>query len=377
MRVVAVNREPDKWRLDQALAASRPWRLAAYPAGKWAAWLTSGLRQRLAGKLVGARVHAAREHACSRYFPELARLATAERAELYIAHTLPALPAAAAAAHKWKARLGFDAEDFHRGELDGKNTFTVDLTKAVEQRYIPSCDYVTAASDGIGGEYAAVLGIKDPITILNVFPRSEQSGHTPRPELEEERKGDGLSLYWYSQVIGPGRGLEDALRATALLDPHVRLHLRGGWARGYREAFENKVNRLGIADRVHVLAPVPPEQLIERAAQHDVGLALETGETRNRQLAVTNKLFAYMLAGLAIAATDVPGQAAILRDATGAGFTYSFGRADVLAARLQEWINYPSELAHAKNQSRLWGERRYCWELESPKLLELVRQTLS
>ena len=48
---------------------------------------------------------------------DLQRLAEEAPADLYIAHNLGALPAAAGAAHTHAARLGFDAEDFHRGEL--------------------------------------------------------------------------------------------------------------------------------------------------------------------------------------------------------------------------------------------------------------------
>jgi len=109
-----------------------------------------------------------------------------------------------------------------------------------------------------------------------------------------------LSLYWYSHVIGHDRGLQDALDAIALLGSGVRLHVRGTLAAGRANPVAVNARALGIENEVHFLPPVPPDELVERAAQHDVGLAVETGETENRRIAVTNKILSYFLAGLAV-----------------------------------------------------------------------------
>ena len=50
------------------------------------------------------------------FAPELKRKALLFHAGIYIAHYVPALPAAAAASKKWNTLYAFDAEDFHRGE---------------------------------------------------------------------------------------------------------------------------------------------------------------------------------------------------------------------------------------------------------------------
>ena len=46
-----------------------------------------------------------------------------------------------------------------------------------------------------------------------------------------------------------------------------------------------------------------PDEVVRRAAEHNVGLALEEGATLNRDLCVTNKLSIYSLAGLPLATT--------------------------------------------------------------------------
>jgi glycosyltransferase involved in cell wall biosynthesis len=378
VRVVAMNVEKWRARVDDDLMRSRSWSLHRI----------NGRRDELGG-VFRSGIAALRQKyhillgpsadAYSRYNRQLFNAVVRTPADLYIAHNLPALAATAQAARYHKAKLGFDAEDFHRGEYPEveKTAPLRALTAWVEEKYIPQCDYVTAASGGIADAYAEVLKIPRPIPILNVFSRDEREGTTPAPELASERKGDGISLYWYSQVIGPDRGLGDALAAAGLLKPRVRLHVRGAWSSvDYRQAFERETRELGIEDRVHTLSPVSPVELIERAAQHDVGLALEPGDRLNNRLATSNKLFGYMVAGLAIAATDVEGQSQVLRPEQEAAFLYPPGDAQTLAAKLTTWLDNPQALARARQRSRSLAETRYCWEIESGKFLGLIAGVL-
>lgn len=382
VRVVAMNVHPAQGRWDESLMRTRRWRLQRLNARRDGpgrlTWLAASVRQKFFQKAHFLRHSGAlNELALSRFLPELSRMAVSEPADLYIAHNLPALPAAFRAARRQKARLGFDAEDFHRGEFHvgaQVNRLAVEVTKSIEENYIPRCDYVTAASGGIAAAYAEAVHIPLPTTILNVFPLSHRNAGTPKEELANEKCAPGLSLYWYSQVIGSDRGLDDILQALALLPEGISLHLRGSWSRAYEPAFRAQAKRLGIEHRVFILPPAPPGQLVERAAQHDVGLALEPGDRPNNRLAASNKLFTYFLAGLAVAATDVAGQRGIMEAAPGTGFRFHAGDVERLAGELRSWVDNPGQLQVAKKQSRLVGESRFCWDLEKAKLAEIVRQ---
>jgi glycosyltransferase involved in cell wall biosynthesis len=162
----------------------------------------------------------------------------------------------------------------------------------------------------------------------------------------------------------------------ALLGDGVHLCLRGTWADGYERIFRERTQTLGVEKQIHILPPALPEQLVERAAQHDVGLALEPAITQNRRIAVSNKILNYFLAGLAIAATDVPGQRGIMERAPGAGFLFAPGDAETLAARLRDWSINPVKLQSAKAASIRAGKNRFCWDIEKQKLLEAVAQAL-
>lgn len=383
VRVVGVTHDDQRKVLDDELVKARVWRFESFDVRKSGLyrlrWFYYALRQRFYA--VVFRISSGRfglETAYSRYWTGLAQLAGEEQADLYIAHNLPALPAAAKAARMHGAKLGFDAEDFHRGEFrdTADNSWIIKLTSAVEEKYIPRCEHVTAASDGIGGVYAEVLGIDKPQTILNVFPLALRSAIVPKAELAKERQGKGLSLYWYSQVIGPDRGLEDVLEAMAIVGRGVCFHIRGEWASYYEQAFMAKARMLGIADRVHHLPPAPPEELIERAAMHDVGLALEPGDRRNNDIAVSNKLFAYLLAGLAVIASDTKGQRGILSKVSGVGHLISSNKSREISEILNGFLADKSNLNRTKIASRRISEEIFCWDMERLKLVESINDLL-
>jgi len=87
---------------------------------------------------------------------------------------------------------------------------------------------------------------------------------------------------------------------------------------------------------------------------------------------VTNKLFTYMLAGLAVAATDTRGQREIMREAPEAGFLYPAGQPRVLAESVKLLLANPVQLAHAKEAAWAAADRRFNWEVESQALVSYL-----
>ncbi len=375
VRVVAIAAAPVHDRADAAVMASRQWMLVrvAVRHGTVRGALRRGWhggRQwmaRLAWRL-GLRPDAIADRAVSRYLEPLTAAARAAPADVVIGHTLGALPAAARAAATLGAALAFDSEDLHSEELPPtpEHARTRALVAAVEARYLPRCRYVTASADGIADALAARYDMPRPAVILNTFSLADRPCAGPP---RRQRRVAAPSLYWYSQLIGAGRGLEDALAALALVDRRVMLHLRGRMDPGYREPLGARIDALGVRDRVHFHDLVSPPELVRAAAEHDIGLALEQPSAMNRELCVTNKLCTYLLAGLAIVATDTRGQRGILADAPGAGVLYRPGDAAALARALSSLIESPAALHRAKAAARAAAERRYAWEYDAPRLV--------
>jgi glycosyltransferase involved in cell wall biosynthesis len=83
-----------------------------------------------------------------------------------------------------------------------------------------------------------------------------------------------------------------------------------------------------------------------------------------------------MLAGLAITATAVPGQATVLKENAAAAAIYPPGDYEKLAVILEGWRVDRASLTRAKAAAAQWAEERWNWENESEKLVGLVSRTI-
>ncbi|MCS3628952.1 glycosyltransferase involved in cell wall biosynthesis [Salinibacter ruber] len=389
--VVAGDYHPWGHEADEQFA-DREWRLEHVEYGPMASPLRRAMlsgRKRIAGALdsvIPVESEFLNLRAIHWAIPELMQRTRSIHADLYIAHYLPALLAAVAAAQEREAKVGFDAEDFHRGEFPEREQESqkARLTRWMEEKFIPRCDYLTAAAPGVGKEYAEILDIFPPTTVLNVFPLSQRSGHTPTEELAEESPDRGLSLYWYSQTIGPDRGLETVVQAMGLAQrkgkdlPPLTLSLRGSWASGYEEELRTVARSAGLDDnQIRHLDRAAPDQLVERASQHDVGLALEQPDAlRARDLCITNKILAYLLAGLPVLATDTDGQRYVHDEAPEAVALCPAEDEEVMADRILRWAQSPSRRLEAADAAERAGRERFNWALEKEKFLSQVRSVL-
>lgn len=313
--------------------------------------------------------------ALARISPELRAAAYEIDADLYIAHYVAALAAAGEAARRRGALLAFDAEDFESGYYAfSSGPRAVDrLTEQIEREYLRECCYVTAASEGIGAAYASKYGIAKPKTVLNVFPLRERPA-----EFRETNPQGPLKLYWFSQTIGGDRGLEDVIGAMALLrDCNIELHLRGRCVARYREQLLSLARAKALrSSQIQLLPPTPADEIIGLSAQYDIGLALEHPASPNRDLCLTNKIFSYLLAGNAIAATATTGQTPIVEKLGPAGFLYSPGDSEGLARGLRVWHDDRSELQRARREAWSLGSHYFNWDVEKAKLVEVVDSVL-
>jgi glycosyltransferase involved in cell wall biosynthesis len=361
---------------DKVLLASRQWScrsVGGHPARERNAYRWSRLRHGLARRIIaeGYARELLGEIAASRVLPDLTRAAKAIRADLYIAHNLAALPPAVAAAEKWGAKVGFDAEDHHSGmETDPA---VLAYIKAIEDRYIPRCDYVTAASPDIADAYGIQCGIDRPAFIENAFPLSLRPDHFRVHDPEKP-----LTLYWISQTIAPTEGLEDVVQAMALLpECNIELHLRGKWWDNYEQELMNFAHSVGLKqNKILSYPPQPSGEMVRLASQYDIGLALEQYVNPNSGICLSNKLYNYLLAGNAILATATKAQKAFVETIGKAGFCYEPGDVKTLAAQLKRWHDDRDLLEKARRQAWEWGRKRYNWDIEKHKFLAIVENVL-
>ncbi len=369
VRVVTPSFTPELDTKDQRHLCRRKWRhqkidyLPSGFRGKTRSVFIRG-RRRLAfechQRFGGERLA---EYAYATALPEQILEASNERADWFIAHAQAALPIAAAAAQRWSGRLGFDCEDL----LTENGTDPVDVVRLIEAKYLPACEYISAASAGIANRLERDYGVLRPVVLYNVFPL-HLANRLPPPGRRPINRA--LRLFWFSQTIGPGRGLEEAIEAAGILGNGVELHLRGKAASGFDLRLQALAQRHRVDLRLH--PQIDHDELINSMDQFDVGLALERPERTNAALTVSNKIGSYLLAGLAIAATETPGQRELLEQCKGTGFFYPAGQPKLLAKGLARWIKDHRLLKAAQQASWDSARSRFCWDLEKSKWLARV-----
>ena len=362
---------------DRSILASRwsRWRWATVDYRKHGAWpryLWSGLRRRAAQQIIRVRGldrlgpgTAAR--ARERVFSELVSLALSTRPALIYGGG-SSLAATAGAAERAGVPYAIDLEDFHSAQDPAGRYFG--LTEKIEQDVLPLASLLTAGSRAIAEAYASTYEV-DVIPIHNVFPLPEAA--------PVAREWDGnLRLYWFGQTIGPGRGLEETIRALGMAGVTSELSIRGIVSDEYRDSLRQLASEVAPAMTLTPLAPAPPDDMIDLCRPHDVGIAIEAPQRRSQELAMTNKSLTYILAGLAVAISDTVGQHELCVDLGDGGLVCPVGDIDTLARGFKQWSDDPSSLARAKEASWNAARTRWHWEHreERGKLIEAIAEIL-
>lgn len=369
VRVVAPSRSAALAEKDRRLMSHRSWRLDSVDVevdkklGQ--AVIARGLR-RVAAE-ASRYVHHLWIHEQA-YVPALGamiRAACRERADWYIAHAQGALPIAARAARRWNAQLGFDCEDL----LSLCDTDPRETVLALERAYLQQSAYVSVTSHRMAEYLHGQYRLQPSILLYNVFPLAHADGLLPPSERPERALGAPLRLHWFGQTIGAGRGLEEVIDAIGLLNGPAELHLRGGVRAEFKERLVSRAAAIGRGTALHFHPPVDHDEVIRGMGEFDVGVALERPENQNYSLTVTNKFFSYMLAGLAIAATDTPGQREVYQAVPEAAALYPAGDANALAKILSRWQEHPEALRATQAAAWQAARERYCWDIESAALV--------
>lgn len=369
---VAWARETDK------AFASRQWKvertLSFGPLAPRLPRIRQVARQRLARAMVNLGYESDRlaRDAFHPIASELVEAALLVRADLYVAHYPAALPAAAKAAKRHGGRFAYDAEDFHLGDWpdEPEHDHKRALVRMIESRHLPQCAYITAASPGIADALVAAYGIARPMVILNVFPLKQAPvGPTPAGTATP-----GPSIYWFSQTIGPDRGLECAVRAIGLARTKPHLYLRGTPSAGFVVALSALAAEAGAAGRLHVVKPGLPLEMERLAAAYDVGLVGEIGHTTNRRIALTNKQFTYLLAGIPCVMSDIAAHRDFAEGLSPAVALFSADDARSLAAAIDDILEQPERLAAARRAAFQLGRSRFNWDAEKVALIAAAEQ---
>jgi glycosyltransferase involved in cell wall biosynthesis len=305
---------------------------------------------------------------------ELAKRAGRAEADYYIAH-LEQGAWVGGRLHRSGARVGIDMEDWYSEDLtlEARKSRPLHLLRNLERELLTTGGHATCPSRTMSEALAREFGCPRPTVIYNAFPWSDRES---MDGLFKDRRDRRLpSIHWFSQTLGHGRGLEDLIAALPLLKHEVEIHLRGKPVIGFENWLALRVPEVWLR-RIKVHGLVSNAQLLSRIAEHDIGFAGETPHIRNKDLTVSNKILYYLLAGLAVVASETTGQREVAVQAPGGVLLYPSGDASALAARLDALLGSADALRQAKGAALSAAEGTFCWERQEKALLESINRVL-
>lgn len=277
-------------------------------------------------------------------------------------------------------QVGVDFEDWFSEDLlpSARTARPIEELKKLESRLLNKCTYSITTSHSLAKTLSTAYQAPEPKVIYNTFPwkEREQIDNQKRDRQNFTDISQMRSLHWFSQTIGPGRGLETLFQALPYLKTPLEIHLRGNYPENSRRWLEPLIPD-NWRERVNIHTTVPNAELLSRIAEHDIGLALEIPYCLNRQHTIANKLFQYLQAGLAVIATDTIGQQEIFSEQPDIGRLIPNQNPLALAQALEDFLQTPEKLNSAKLAALRAAKEQFCWEQQEKTLLQAAEISLN
>ena len=238
----------------------------------------------------------------------------------------------------------------------------------LERRWARRADAVLTVNDAYAELLAAQFRIARPPVVRNTpdrYPRPD-----PPPDLVRQRLGLGpeTRVVLYQGGLMSERGIEQGMEAILDVDDAVMVVMGFGPAQA---AFEALAATPRFQDRVRILEPVSPDELLDWTASADVMLMAIQPTSVNHRFTTPQKLWEAIAAGTPVVASNLPGMAEIVRD-VGCGALVDPTDPIDIARGIRDIVDASPDERRAMRE-RTWraGQDRYNWEHETEALLAL------
>jgi hypothetical protein len=285
---------------------------------------------------------------------------------LYYANDWEALPVAARAAQWHQARLIVDLHEYAPLELENIWHWRLiqgPLVTYFLQRYGPLADASLTVAPAIADRYRQEFAL-DPLTILNV--------PEPVPLPAKVRPTNEIRLVHHGNASRE-RCLERMIETVAVCDRRYSLHfMLINSDPDYLAQLKGLAERLAPG-RVTFHQAVPPQEIVARIAQYDIGFYLLEPNSFNNRVALPNKFFDFIVAGLAVCI----GPSSSMADFVcryGLGWTSPSFAPEAVAQLLNQLT---TEEIVARQQKAAEAARQFNADREMQKLLDLHRCLLA
>jgi glycogen synthase len=314
-----------------------------------------------------AMIASIRTHSAQSWVMAQAAMMTAPRA--VHAHDLNTLLAASRAARATGAALVFDSHEIWWEQLAPgiAPDEWIHFYRELQRELMPSVDRMLTVCESIADWFTEFHRMPKPAVVRNSIELV--SGFTPdisaRPE---DRPVEVLFHGGYSI----NRGLEELIEAASMLK-NARLAFRGFGV--LEPKLRSIVEERRLQHVVRFEEAVPMSDVVTAASASDIGVIPYKPVCLNNRFSTPNKLFEYMNAGVAVAASDLPEIARIVRGEQ-IGALFDPMDPTSIANAINELASDRQRLAEMRRRSRRAAELRHHWGVDEQVLLQIYRELL-
>jgi glycogen(starch) synthase len=297
---------------------------------------------------------------------ELFRAAKKFAPTFVIANDLDTLLAAYMLHDQLGVKILFDAHEVYPEQLsyEMRSEFWHAFYTALEKKLVRFIAGGMTVCESIADYFAYQYKAPGFVTVLNVPTIRLQ----PDPSILQRHSERRRILYHgaYFQY----RGLDEVIEASRFVD-NADFVFRGIGA--YEKELKALAARVGVEDRVRFELPVPVFELIPTASQCDIGLNPFINVCKNSEFALPNKFFEYMMAGLALASSDLV-EMRLLTQKLDNGTLFPSLQPKAIAYTLNEMLARPDQIDQMRVNSYEAARTTFNWESEEKKFVSFFEK---
>ena len=212
----------------------------------------------------------------------------------------------------WGINLIYDSHELwgHTKHMTSYNRILYKIGSIIEKRIMKRANAIITVNESI----ASIMkknNIKDDIFVIRNIPEVSE----PNSEYTRGYYQFPESKYIIISVgsISRGRGVEQLIRSMENVSHNIGLVLLGG-EKIYKERILNMIEKYNLEDRIELIDPVSPDEVINVCRLADVGIVATENISLNDYYSLPNKIFQYIHAGLPVLCSNLPEMEKIIDD---------------------------------------------------------------
>jgi glycosyltransferase involved in cell wall biosynthesis len=235
------------------------------------------------------------------------------------------------------------------------------IWRGLENRLIRKADKIITINDSIAAELSERYGIEKPVVVRNAAPLPRNIKPVDLHSLFDIP--DDWKILIYQGVLRRGQGLFYLLEIMNCLENIALVYIGDGPLETW---LKRQVADLGLSDKVRFAGRIPSDELANYTAAAAAGLLFMEDIAINNRLALPQKLFQYLAAGIPQIVSPMPELASFVQ-AEGTGLVAPLGDPKAAAGYISDFLRDEEKYKQARANCAGSASRNN-WALEAVKL---------